>query len=257
MSEIYTSLAAFYDKFMSDVPYGEWADYIQKTLEKYGIKEGLVCDLGCGSGTVTTMLSDRGFDMTGIDASAEMLDQAMEKRGDRNILYLQQDIREFELYGTMRAIISVCDTLNYITDKRELKTVFRTAANYLDPGGVFLFDLHTPYYYEKILGARTFAEADEDCAYIWENRYERRKQINEYCINLFVRSGDRDPIYIKQTEIHIERAYSREWIEKELKSAGLELLSVTGGYSDRRPTGKSERLVYAARLPVNTQKRTG
>lgn len=252
-SEIYSAFAALYDKFMDDVPYQAWTDHIHKILCKHNINDGLVLDLGCGSGTLTGMLSDKGYDMTGIDASVEMLEKAMEKRGERDILYLNQDIRAFELYGTMRAVISVCDPLNYITDKRELRHVFRLVNNYLDPGGLFIFDMHTPFYYGKVLGDGTFAQTRADAAYIWENSFDRKSGLNEYYLTLF--SENADGGYDRAEEEHTERAYEQVYITEELTRAGLNVLSVTDGYSGRRPHEKSERLVYTAQLPKDTVKK--
>lgn len=260
--QIYTALAGSYDSFMKDVPYEAWAGYIVKVLRRHQIRDGLVCDLGCGTGTLTGMLADRGYDMTGIDSSIEMLDRAMEKREGRNILYLNQDIREFELYGTMRAILAACDTLNYLPRRKDLAKVFRLVNNYLDPGGVFLFDLHTPYYYEQVLGNRTFSEEGEEHSYIWENHYDKRKRRNAYDLTLFDRVDIKQEnemgstVYIKQKERHVETAFPRKLVEKELEKAGLKLIRVTSDYSARKPGRKSTRLVYEAVLPVDTEKQT-
>lgn len=115
----YEKFAQVYDLFMDNIDYEEWADYITDHLKKYGIEDGLVLELGCGTGTMTGLLADRGYDMIGVDNSGEMLAEAMEKRMEsgQDILYLQQDMQEFELYGTVRAIVSVCDSLNYITER--------------------------------------------------------------------------------------------------------------------------------------------
>ena len=144
--EAYTSFARVYDTFMDNVPYKEWADYLGKILKEYGIDDGLVLDLGCGTGSMTEMLASSGYDMIGVDNSEEMLGEAMEKRAEsgHEILYLEQDMREFELYGTVRAIVSVCDCMNYITEEDDLFTVFKLVNNYLDPDGIFIFDMNTP-----------------------------------------------------------------------------------------------------------------
>ena len=147
--EAYTGFAAVYDTFMDNVPYGEWCEYLTGLLKENGVESGLVLDLGCGTGSLTELLAARGYDMIGIDYSEEMLELAAGKRAEsgQDILYLCQDMREFELYGTVRAVVSICDCINYITDPADLAEVFSLVNNYLDPGGVFIFDLNTEYKY--------------------------------------------------------------------------------------------------------------
>ena len=180
--EAYTSFARVYDIFMDNVPYKEWADYLGKILKEYGIDDGLVLDLGCGTGSMTEMLASSGYDMIGVDNAEEMLEIAMEKKVEsgHDILYLLQDMREFELYGTVRAVISACDSVNYITDDEDLTEVFRLVNNYLDPEGLFVFDFNTEYKYREILGEQTIAEDREECSFIWDNYYDENERINEY-----------------------------------------------------------------------------
>ena len=149
----YENFSRVYDLFMDNIPYEEWGKNICGILKRYGIRDGLVLDLGCGTGAMTEILSRAGYDMIGVDNSVDMLEAALEKKeiSGSDILYLLQDMREFELYGTVRAAVSVCDSVNYITEPEELLQVFRLVNNYLDPGGIFLFDLNTLYKYEKIL----------------------------------------------------------------------------------------------------------
>ena len=138
--EAYTSFARVYDTFMDNIPYEEWCEYLTGLMREYGVRDGLVLDLGCGTGNMTELLAKAGYDMIGADNAEEMLEIAMEKRDKSgyDILYLLQDMREFELYGTVRAVISVCDSVNYITEPEELQEVFRLVNNYLDPKGVFI-----------------------------------------------------------------------------------------------------------------------
>ena len=189
--EAYTSFASVYDIFMDNIPYEEWAEYLSRLLAEYEVTDGIVLDLGCGTGTLTELMAARGFDMIGVDYSEEMLEIAMEKRAEsgRDILYLLQDMREFELYGTVRAVISICDSLNYITEEAELEEVFRLVNNYLDPEGVFIFDFNTVYKYREILGDQTIAESREDCSFIWDNYYYEEEQINEYELRHITRKG--------------------------------------------------------------------
>ena len=143
--EAYTNFAEVYDTFMDNVPYEQWTEYIKETLKEDGIVDGLVLELGCGTGSMTERLAEAGYDMIGVDNSADMLEIALDKRekSGRDILYLLQDMREFELYGTVRAIISACDCVNYVTEDEDLLQVFRLVNNYLDPEGLFLFDFNT------------------------------------------------------------------------------------------------------------------
>lgn len=190
--EAYTSFAEVYDTFMDNVPYEEWAEYLAELLQEYDIEDGLVLDLGCGTGSLTEILATKGYDMIGADGSAEMLEIAMEKKAQsgHDILYLLQDMREFELYGTVRAVVSVCDCVNYITDEKELEQVFRLVNNYLDPEGIFIFDFNTEYKYKEILGEQTIAEDREDCSFIWDNYYYEDESMNEYELTLFIKEQD-------------------------------------------------------------------
>ena len=132
---------------MDNIPYEEWAEYLMTLLREYNVNNGLVLDLGCGTGNMTELLANAGYDMIGVDNAEEMLEIAMEKRAEsgHDILYLLQDMREFELYGTVKAIVSICDSINYITEEEDLLEVFKLANNYLDPQGVFIFDFNTVY----------------------------------------------------------------------------------------------------------------
>ena len=192
--DAYTSFAKVYDMFMDDVPYEAWADYIGGLLAEHGILDGLVLDLGCGTGSMTEALAARGYDMIGVDNSEEMLEIAIQKRerSGSDILYLLQDMREFELYGTVGAVCSVCDSLNYILEDEDMVKVFSLVNNYLYPGGIFVFDFNTVYKYEQVIGDATIAENREDCSFIWENYYDAEKRINEYDLTIFVREFSED-----------------------------------------------------------------
>lgn len=190
--EAYGEFARVYDMFMDNVDYDTWADYLNTQLKKYGVEDGLVLELGCGTGIMTEMLAQAGYDMIGVDNSGEMLAEAMEKRleSGHDILYLLQDMQEFELYGTVRAVVSVCDSMNYLTEEEDLAQVFKLVNNYLDPGGIFIFDMNTVYKYETLLGDRTIAENREDGSFIWENCYDPESGINEYALALFLKRED-------------------------------------------------------------------
>lgn len=245
--EAYTSFAKVYDQFMDNVPYEEWAQYLCGVLEKHGIRDGLVLELGCGTGTMTELLSGYGYDMIGVDCSEEMLDAAMEKREEsgHDILYLLQDMREFELYGTVRAVVCVCDSLNYITEPEDLLQTFLLVNNYLDPGGIFVFDFNTVYKYKEILGDCTIAEDREEASFIWVNEYDPEERINVYQLTLFLREADGR--YRKREELHCQKAYTLEEVEDLLKKAGLEFLAAYDAFTRRPPSPRSERIYAVAR----------
>ena len=248
----YTSFAEVYDTFMDNVPYGEWCGYLTGLLRDFGVSDGLVAELGCGTGTMTELLSACGYDMIGVDSSEDMLSMAMEKR-DRSgsdILYLCQDMRELELYGTVRAVVSVCDSMNYLTEYRDLVKVMGLANNYLDPGGVFIFDLNTVYKYRELLGNRTFAEDREHESFIWENTFDEESGINEYGLSIFVDSGLADgdiPLYHKYEETHYQRAYSLDEVERAAREAGMRLEAVYAAFTRKAPAADSERVYVILR----------
>ncbi len=250
--EAYTSFAQVYDLFQDNVPYEQWCEYLAGLLGEYGVKDGLVLDLGCGTGSLTELLSQKGYDMIGVDNSGEMLEIAMEKRSrsGRDILYLLQDMREFELYGTVAAVVSICDSMNYILEYEELVQVFTLVNNYLDPGGVFVFDLNTPYKYRELLGERTFAEDREESSFIWDNYFDEEEQINEYDLTLFIRRqvpGAGERLYQKFEETHYQRSYALEDIQRAIREAGMEFVTAYDGGTRNPVSQDSERIYVVAR----------
>ena len=244
---MYENFARVYDTFMDNVPYEEWSRYLIGLLRREKIEDGLVLELGCGTGSMTQLLSAAGYDMIGVDNSEDMLEIAMEKKtgSGLNILYLLQDMREFELYGTVRAVVSVCDSINYITEEEDLLQVFRLVNNYLDPGGIFIFDMNTVYKYQELLGDITIAENREDCSFIWENTYYEEEQINEYDLTLFLQQED--GLYRKYEETHYQRAFELDTIKKLLKRDGMKLEAVYGAFTLEEPGEECERVYFVAR----------
>lgn len=287
--EAYTSFAYVYDTFMDNVPYGEWARHIREKLCEHGVTDGIVLDLGCGTGTMTERLAGYGYDMIGVDNSEEMLELAMEKKTESgyDILYLLQDMRGFELYGTVRAVVSVCDSVNYITEPDELEEVFRLVNNYLDPKGIFLFDFNTVHKYRDVIGDSTIAEDRGVCSFIWDNRYYKKEQINEYDLTLFIaedfnpmenayvsertadsedallseegagdledtmfseeEGGENGSLYRRYTETHYQRGYTLAEIQELLERAGLVFIEAYDADTKETPNDTSERICVIAR----------
>ena len=247
--EAYTGFAEVYDLFMDNIPYEEWGEYVKE----YGVDEGLVLELGCGTGTMTEILASAGYDMIGIDQSEEMLEEALEKKQEsgHEILYLCQDMREFELYGTVRAMICICDSMNYILEEEEILGILTSAAhNYLDYGGLFIFDLNTEYKYRELLGEQTIAENREEGSFIWENYYDEESMINEYDLTLFVKEPS--GLYRKEEENHFQRAYSLGTIRELVKRSGLNLLHIYDAFTHEPARKDSERVYVICQRPEKT-----
>ena len=247
--EPYTSFASVYDMFMDNIPYDQWADYVDGLLKKYGIHGGLLLELGCGTGSMTRRLSNKGYDVIGIDSSEEMLAIARDKTEDSSILYLCQDMREFELYGTVAAVVSVCDSMNYILSEEDLIKTFRLVNNYLDPRGLFIFDLDTEYAYKDIIGDKTIAENREEGSFIWENTYYEEEKINQIDLTLFIPTEDSssNKLFIKEEETHYRRAYSIDTIKRLIEEAGMEWVTAFHTLSEEAPRKDSERIYVIAR----------
>ena len=197
---------------------------------------------------MTEQLASMGYDMIGVDNSEDMLELAMEKRlkTGHDILYLLQDMQSFELYGTVKAVVSVCDSVNYVTDEAELKEVFRLVNNYLDPRGIFIFDFNTEYKYREILGDRVIAEERDECSFIWDNYYNEQDKINEYELTLFVQSKEDPELYRKYQEVHYQRAYTLEKIKTLIEKAGLRYIAAYDAYTKKAPMYTSGRICVIA-----------
>lgn len=207
----------------------------------------LVLDLGCGTGVLTELLYQKGYDMIGVDNAPAMLDIAMRKRemSGAEILYLQQDMRELELYSTVGTVISVCDSLNYILEEDELLQVFRLVNNYLYPGGLFIFDFNTVYKYREVIGDTTIAENREDCSFIWENQYDEESCLNEYDLTVFVQ--EEGELFRRFTETHVQRGYEAEQMSALVEQAGLDILEILDADTLKAVTEESERVYIVAR----------
>ncbi len=244
---MYNSFAEVYDLFMEQVPYGKWCDFLCRKLAGNGITEGTLCELGCGTGSMTELLAARGFSVIGIDGSEEMLNEAVRKKdlSGREILYLRQDMRDFALHGPVSAIVSVCDCLNYLLSEEELLQTFRCVRNYLSPEGVFFFDMNTQARYAGT-GDRTIAESREEGSFIWENTYDPLTGENEYALTLFVPEGDTG-LYRRSEEVHVQKAYPEETIRALLEEAGLSAAGVWADYTDAAPDRDTERICVLAK----------
>lgn len=240
---IYTGFAYVYDKFMDNIPYDEWHSYIHMLLKDYGITDGIVAELACGTGTLTSMLAADGYDMIGIDISYDMLGIARSKCPG-NVLLLQQDIRELDLYGSAAAMLCVCDGINYMDGTDSLYKVFCRVNIFLDYGGIFIFDLKTMYFYENVLGSRVIADNREDASLIWENEFHKETGINEYLVTIYSLCDEENGLFERYEELHRQKAYSIEKVKEVAEKAGLETVAVYNAFTKEEPEENSERVYF-------------
>jgi len=243
--EAYTAFAAVYEMYMDNIPYDEWANNIKALFEKYNMPMEIVCDIGCGTGQMTRRLKAMGYDMIGIDNSYDMLMEAMANEDSQGILYLCQDMRSFELYGTVGAVVSVCDSINYLRSEAELLEVCKLVNNYLDPKGLFIFDVKTEKYYKE-LGDKTIAENRQEGSYIWENEYDIKARDNYYDLTIY--TANDEGTFDRYEEEHLQHAFTVTEIKRAISASGLELLDVLDvATMSSENIDDSDRLYFIAR----------
>ena len=245
---IYDLLAPFYDAINADLDYHKWADFIEQILKKE-CKERpeLVLDLGCGTGKMTLELANRGYDMTGIDYSPEMLDIARNAAEDEghDVLWLCQDMREFELYGTVDAAVCCLDCINHLEDIDDLDKCFSLVHNYLIPDGIFIFDINGRYKFENIYADNTFTMEEEGGVCVWENFYDADSRMCDFYITLFKECDDGR--YERYDETQTERMYTLAEIKKSLERNNMEYLYAFGDLDFTPGSDECERIYIVAK----------
>lgn len=242
---IYQDFALIYDKFMENVEYDKWAEFVDKNLKENDIEGYKILELACGTGNVTGLLRKMDYEMTGVDISDKMLSLAQEKSHEEGlkITYLNQDIIELDLNRKFDAVISFCDGINYIVNRDDLNKVFENVYKHLNSGGLFIFDISSEYKLKNILGNNTFAETSEDSAYIWENYYDEETRILEFDLNIFVED---EGVYIRSLESHIQKAHKVEELKKILEDKGFKIIGAYGNIDFGPIEEDSERVFICA-----------
>ncbi|MBP3396592.1 MAG: class I SAM-dependent methyltransferase [Clostridia bacterium] len=248
----YEALSRVYDRLNADVDYEAFADLYEAVFRQAGIAPELVLDLGCGTGTLTLALAKRGYDMIGVDGSAEMLSQAYQRKyeaGADNLLFLQQDMCSFELYGTVGAVVSSLDCVNYLTGDGDLGRCFALVHNYLDPDGVFIFDVNTPYKFKHVYGDNAYILEDEGedgaCYCGWQNEYDEKTALCSFYLSVFAEGEDGR--YRRFDEEQTERCYTAEELTAALMAAGFGDVHFYGSTTMDAPDEETERWFVTAR----------
>ena len=245
--EAYTDFATVYDRFMEEIPYTDWLTFLEMVFKKEQIQPNVIADLGCGTGNMLLPLAKKGYCMIGVDLSFDMLCQADQKLRQANCtaVLLEQDLTEFVLPQKADCIVSVCDSLNYLTEDSMLAEAFACVKAQLQPNGLFLFDMNTEYKFREVLAQNIFAATEENAAYIWENFYDEIEKINEYAVNFFIKN--KDGSYNRTEEFHYERAYAIEEVKQALEQNGLRLCAMYDDYKYVEAHERSERIVFLAK----------
>lgn len=243
----YEQFAQIYDWALNELPYDEWLLYIEKIFEHFQASPKLVLDLGCGTGSMTNLMAGKGYEMIGVDLSEDMLAIAREKakENDVEVIYLNQDMAELDLYGTIDGVISCGDALNYVLDEEDLLKAFKKVNMFLNPGGLFVFDMNTIYKFREVLGNKTYAENHERSSYIWENYFYEEESINEYEVTIFIENDQ--GTFDKTREVHHERGYKVEEVKALLDKAGMKLEAIYHDQSFEPVKDTTERMYFVAR----------
>ena len=249
MSKQYSYLAGSYDLLNSHFDYEKYAAFIDSEIRACeSVRSSLALDLGCGTGKMTFALRDLGYDMTGVDISDEMLSYAKDLCYDREIsdvLWLCQDMREFELYGTVDACVSCLDSVNYLTKISDVEKCFSLVHNYLIPNGIFIFDVNTPYRFESVYGNNDYILENEGTLCAWHNEYNEKSKLCKFYLSLFCENEDGS--YDRFDEVQTEKCYSMKQLTSALSKNGFELLSVYGDLDKSAATPQSEKWYFVAR----------
>lgn len=235
----YGPLAEFYDRLTNDVSYSEFADYYEAEFKRNGGEFRLLLDLCCGTGTLTGIMTQRGYEMISVDASAEMLQEAMEKSAGLTPppLFLCQDAAELDLYGTVDAAFCSLDGINYIYPE-DLPGVFHRLHLFVRPGGLVIFDIRTPEFFRSIDG-EVFVDETDDMLCLWRADFSEEDSCMIYGMDIFSKKGK---LWSRESEEHVEFSHEPESLSKMLENAGFFNVSFTADC----PQGNSGRLFFTA-----------
>ncbi|MEW9701547.1 class I SAM-dependent methyltransferase [Paenibacillus sp. SI8] len=250
----YERFAYTYDRLMESMPYGEWLRFARDSFKRYGIEPKTIADLGCGTGTLAIPLALEGYRVTGIDLSEDMLavaEQKAEQHGSilKNgaLRWIQQDLREWDLDEQVDAALSFCDCVNYLLEEDDIVQMFTCTFDGLKPGGLFLFDVHTPEQLFSYAESQPFFLDEDDVSYIWTSELDENRVQIEHNLTIFVQEREGSETFRRIDEIHVQRAYPLGWLEQKLIEVGFTEVYMLSDFTWESPTAKTERAFFAAR----------
>lgn len=241
----YEALAAAYDGLMQDGLYRKRADYLQRQFRRSKVPVRTVLDLACGTGTIACMLAERGYIVTATDGSEEMLTEAARKAAgldvERPPFFLHQSMPRLRLTEAVDAAVSTLDSLNYLTRPGDVQETFRRVAKYLRPGGLFIFDINSPYKLRRMDG-EMYADETEDSFCVWRTTFSERTKVCTYWVDLFRRG--KGGLWQRSCEEHRERAWEPEELCRWLAEAGFSRVKITGDLKMTPPGETEDRLIF-------------
>ncbi len=248
-NEQYSSLAEVYDALNFGCDYNAYAEYLAKEISSNeSFKTELVLDLACGTGKLTLLLRDLGYDMTGVDISEDMLSVAREesyKRGIGDVLWLCQDMKDFELYGTVDACVCCLDSINYLTKLKDVKKCFSLVYNYLAPDGIFVFDVNTPHRFKSVYGNNDYILENGGALCAWQNEFNEKSGLCRFFLSVFTENDD--GTYSRNDEIQTEKCYTLAQLKRALTDTGFEILGIYGDFNHSLATDTDEKWYFTAR----------
>lgn len=246
----YGDFAYYYDLLTENVDYESRCEYICNLLAEGGVGKGILLDLACGTGTMSFLLCDKGYDVIGVDASEEMLSVAQEKKMEngKDVMFLCQRMEELDLFGTINAAVCTLDSINHITDEETVKKVFSKVSLFMEDKGLFIFDVNTPYKHREILGDNTFIYDMDDVYCVWQNSTDKDTLLTEVSLDIFERDTDEEEdVYYRYSEEFSEKGYELSEIRKWLTDYKFEVLGVYEELTKNEVSEKTQRAVFVAR----------
>lgn len=242
----YSSFASVYDELTVNVDYKKRAEYVASILRDFEISDGLLLDLACGTGSMAIEFSQMGYEVIATDASADMLMEAQNKAYDaeQSIMFLCQKMQETDLYGTVRAIVCALDSINHLQNTDELNNTFCVLKNFIDDGGIMVFDVNTLYKHQQILGNNTFVYDEKNVYCVWQNKLLDDNRTVNINLDFFVKGSAG---YQRFNENFCETAFTDEEITSAAESNGFKVVKRYRDLSCGGPKDDTERVYYVVR----------
>lgn len=244
----YGDFAYYYDSLTENVDYEKRCEYISSLLAENGVGEGILLDLACGTGTVSIIMSQLGYDVIGVDSSEDMLSVAQEKKmeSEEDIIFLCQKMQELDLFGTINAAISTLDSINHVTQKETVKEIFRRVSLFMEDKGIFIFDVNTPYKHKEVLGDNTFVYDTDEVYCVWQNTTDE-SLLTKVNLDIFEKDEDDEETYYRYCEEFFERAYELQDIKKWLEECKFEVIGIYEEMTKNEVKADTQRAVFVAK----------